>query len=111
MNIEKEKVNDVVVLRPVGKLVIGDPIEAFRETLNSVVKDGARKVVIDLSKVDYMDSTGLGELVRAFTTLKKNNGELKLASMTSKIKDLMTMTKLLTVFENYENLDDAIKSF
>ncbi len=111
MNINTEKVNDVVVIRLEGKLVIGEPVEKFRNALDSLIKEGNKKFVIDLSKVDYMDSTGLGELVRAYTTAKKHDGELKLASMTAKIKDLMTMTKLLTVFENYESVEEAIKSF
>ena len=68
MNIKTEKINDVVVIRLYGKLVIGEPVEKFRNVLDSLIKEGNKKFVIDLSKVDYMDSTGLGELVRAYTT-------------------------------------------
>ncbi len=111
LKIVKDKLKDVTVLRLEGKLVIGDEVEEFRKAITEAVKEGAKKIVIDLSKLSYMDSTGLGELVRAYTTVKKANGNLKLASLTEKVKDLMFMTKLLTIFENYDTVEEAAGSF
>ncbi len=111
LKITKEKFKDVAVLRLDGKLVIGDEVEQFRKAISETVKEGDKKIVIDLSNLSYMDSTGLGELVRAYTTVKKANGELKLASLTEKVKDLMFMTKLLTIFENYDTVEEAAGSF
>ncbi|MCD6453833.1 MAG: STAS domain-containing protein, partial [Candidatus Aminicenantes bacterium] len=106
LKVTKEKFKDVYILRPEGKLVIGDEVGQFREALNEILEEGAKKIVVDLSKLTYMDSTGLGELVRSYTTVKKNGGMLKLASMTEKVKDLMFMTKLLTVFENFDTVEE-----
>lgn len=111
LKINREKFKDVLIIRPEGKLVIGDEVGEFREILTDALEKGDKKIVIDLSKLSYMDSTGLGELVRSYTTVKKNGGELKLASMTEKVKDLMFMTKLLTVFENYDTVEEAVSSF
>ncbi len=111
LKITKEKFKDVAVLKLDGKLVIGDEVEQFRKAVSETIKEGDKKIVIDLSNLSYMDSTGLGELVRAYTTVKKANGELKLASLTEKVKDLMFMTKLLTIFENYDTVEEAAGSF
>ncbi len=111
LKIVKDKFKDVTVLRLEGKLVIGDEVEEFRKAISEAVKEGNKKIVIDLSNLSYMDSTGLGELVRAYTTVKKANGNLKLASLTEKVKDLMFMTKLLTIFENYDTVEEAAGSF
>ncbi len=111
MKIFTEKQKDVLVMRPEGRFVIGDDVQEFRNILNDMVKKGEKKIVVDLSKLSYMDSTGLGELVRSYTTAKKNGGKLKLASMTKKVRDLMFMTKLLTVFDNYDTTEEAVKSF
>ncbi len=111
LKIVKDKFKDVTVLRLEGKLVIGDEVEEFRKAVTEAVKEGNKKIVIDLSKLSYMDSTGLGELVRAYTTVKKAEGHLKLASLTEKVKDLMFMTKLLTIFDNYDTVEEAAGSF
>ncbi len=111
LKITKEKFKDITVLKLDGKLVIGDEVEQFRKAISETVKEGNKKIIIDLSNLSYMDSTGLGELVRAYTTVKKANGELKLASLTEKVKDLMFMTKLLTIFENYDTVEEAAGSF
>ncbi len=111
LKITKEKFKDVTILKLDGKLVIGDEVEQFRKAVSETLKEGNHKIVIDLSNLSYMDSTGLGELVRAYTTVKKANGELKLASLTEKVKDLMFMTKLLTIFENYDTVEEAAGSF
>ena len=102
---------DLVVLEPKGKIMGGPDASMLHDQLHEYIKQGKKKVIIDLSKVDWMNSTGLGILISALTTLKKNQGELKLANVTDKIQSLLTITKLVTVFETYDSVDQAAGSF
>jgi anti-sigma B factor antagonist len=101
----------VVVLEPKGKIMGGPDATVLHDQLHDFIAQDKKKVVIDLSKVEWMNSTGLGILISGLTTLRNNGGELKLANVTDKIESLLTITKLITVFENYENVEDAVKSF
>jgi len=85
--------------------------ELLREKINSLVEGGRTKIVLNLAEVPYVDSAGLGEIVRCFTTVSRKDGKLKLLNLTKRIQDLLSITKLLTVFETYESEEEAVKSF
>jgi anti-sigma B factor antagonist len=101
----------VMILEPKGKIMGGPDAAMLHDKLHEFIKENQKKVVIDLSKVDWMNSTGLGILISGLTTMRNNGGELKLANVTEKIESLLTITKLITVFESYDSLEDAITSF
>lgn len=111
MKIEKRKKNNVVILDLKGKILFGDGIEELRASINSAIKENEKNLLLNFAEVPYLDSTGLGEVVRSYTTLKKVGGTVKIVNLTNKVKDLLTVTKLITVFETFENEDDGIKSF
>ena len=111
MQIEERIVGDVVVLDLKGKVTLGGGDELLRDKVNSLVNQGRRKVVLNLAAVPYIDSAGLGEIVRTYTTVSRQGGSLKLLSLTKRITDLLSITKLLTVFETFDSEQDAVRSF
>jgi anti-sigma B factor antagonist len=111
MKIEERKVGDVVVLDLHGKILIGEGDDALRDAVTKLVDGGATKLLLNLGDVPYVDSAGLGEIVRCYTTVSRKGGSLKLINLTKKIEDLLSITKLLTVFEVYESEDEGVKSF
>jgi anti-sigma B factor antagonist len=111
MKIEERAVSGVTILDLQGKMLIGEGDELLREKINQLVENGTGKILLNLADVPYVDSAGLGEIVRCYTTVSRKNGKLKLLNLTKRIHDLLSITKLLTVFETYESEDDAIKSF
>jgi anti-sigma B factor antagonist len=111
MRIEERAVNGVTILDLHGKMLIGEGDELLREKINQLVENGTEKIVLNLAEVPYVDSAGLGEIVRCYTTVSRKNGKLKLLNLTKRIHDLLSITKLLTVFETYENEADVVKSF
>jgi anti-sigma B factor antagonist len=111
MKIERRKKNGVVILDLQGKILTGDAITVIRVAINNLVKENETKVVLNFADVPYLDSTGLGEIVRSFTSIKKIDGLVKILNLTSRVKDLMTITKLITVFECFEDEEKAINSF
>src|SRR4030067_544609 len=111
MKLSAREVNGVVVLEPKGNIMGGPDATLLHEKLHEYIKQNKKKIVIDLSKVEWMNSTGLGILISGLTTLRNNGGELKLARVTDKIESLLTITKLITVFENFDEVEDAVKSF
>jgi anti-sigma B factor antagonist len=111
MQIDERKVGDVTILDLKGKLTLGDGDELMRTKINGLIQAGAKKIVLNLGEVPYIDSAGLGEVVRSYTTVKKNEGVLKLLNLTKRIQDLLAITKLLTVFDTYDSENDAVKSF
>jgi anti-sigma B factor antagonist len=111
MKLSSRQVGDVVVLEPKGKIMGGPDATLLHDQLHDLIKEGKKSVVIDLAKVDWMNSTGLGILISGLTTLRNNGGELKLANVTEKIQSLLTITKLITVFENFESVEEAVGSF
>ena len=111
MKLEDYEKEGVLILEPKGKIMGGPDATLLHEKLHDCIESGTMKVVIDLSKVDWMNSTGLGILISGLTTLRNNGGELKLANVTDKIQSLLTITKLVTVFEAYDSIDEALKSF
>ena len=111
MKIEERAVDGVTILDLHGKMLIGEGDELLREKINSLVENGTEKIVLNLAEVPYVDSAGLGEIVRCYTTVSRKNGELKLLNLTKRIHDLLSITKLLTVFDTYEDEASVVKSF
>src|SRR5438874_11241854 len=111
MQIEERSVDQVTVLDQKGKMTLGEGDELLKDKINSLLQQGRRKVVLNLEDVPYIDSAGLGEIVRTYTTIGRQGGSLKLLNLTKRITDLLSITKLLTVFETYDSEADAVKSF
>jgi len=111
MQIDERAVGDVVVLDLKGKITLGKGDELLKDKVNSLVNQGHRKILLNLAEVPYIDSAGLGEIVRTFTTVSRQGGSLKLLNLTKRITDLLAITKLLTVFETFDAENDAIRSF
>ena len=111
MQIDERAVGDVMVLDVKGKVTLGEGDEMLKDKVNSLVNQGHKKIVLNLAEVPYIDSAGLGEIVRTYTTVSRQGGNLKLLNLTKRITDLLSITKLLTVFETYDSENDAIRSF
>jgi anti-sigma B factor antagonist len=111
MNIEERAVGDIVILDLKGKVTLGEGDELLKDKVNSLVNQGHRKIILNLGDVPYIDSAGLGEVVRTYTTVSRQGGSLKLLNLTKRITDLLSITKLLTVFETFENENEAVRSF
>jgi anti-sigma B factor antagonist len=111
MQIHQRSVGDVTIIDINGKMTLGEGDELLRDKVNSLIQQGQRKLILNLAEVPYIDSAGLGEIVRTYTTVSRQGGSLKLLNLTKRIQDLLLITKLLTVFETFESEEDAIKSF
>src|SRR4051812_19512889 len=111
MQIDERTIGDVLVLDVKGRITLGEGDELLKDKVNSLLNQGYRKLVLNLAEVPYIDSAGLGEIVRTYTTVSRQGGSLKLLSLTKRITDLLSITKLLTVFETFESEQDAVKSF
>jgi anti-sigma B factor antagonist len=111
MQIQERAVGDVVVLDLKGKVTLGDGDELLRENINRLVEKGQKKIILNLADVPYVDSVGLGEIVRTYTTVSRQGGSLKLLNLTKRISDLLSITKLLTVFETFDTESEAVQSF
>ena len=111
MKIENRTVGDVHILDCSGKIMLGEGTMAVRNTVREVLKNGGKKIVLNLGDVNYIDSSGIGELVSSFTTVTNQGGQLKLLNLTKKIQELLAITKLLTVFSVYEDEKAALASF
>jgi anti-sigma B factor antagonist len=111
MKIEKRTVGDVQILDCSGKITLGEGTMAVRNTVMDVLKEGRKKIILNLADVNYIDSSGIGELVRTYITVSSGGGELKLLSLTKKIQELLQITKLLTVFQVYDSESAALASF
>jgi anti-sigma B factor antagonist len=111
MEIAERVIGDVTLLDLRGKMTLGEGDELLKDKVNSLLGDGRKKLVLNLEGVPYIDSAGLGEIVRTYTTVNRQGGNLKLLNLTKRIEDLLSITKLLTVFETYDSEADAVKSF
>src|SRR5512135_2444322 len=111
MKIDSRVVGDVHLLDCSGKITLGEGTMAIRNTVREVLKGGGKKIVLNLSEVNYIDSSGIGELVSTFTTVTNAGGQLKLLNLTKKIQELLAITKLLTVFSVYQSEQEAVASF
>ena len=103
--------NNIVVLEPKGKIMGGPDASLLHDKLYELIESDRKKIVIDLAGVEWMNSTGLGILISSYTTLRNNDGELKLANVTDKIQSLLTITKLVSVFDAHDSVEEAVKSF
>ena len=111
MQIEQRAVGDVTVLDLKGRVTLGEGDELLKDKVNSLLNQGIKKIVLNLADVPYIDSAGLGEIVRTYTTVSKQGGTLKLLNLTKRITDLLSITKLLTVFETFDDENEAVRSF
>ena len=111
LNVKTRKIDNVTVVDMSGRLTIGEPVLLLRETLRVQVNDGTRLFVLNLGDVSYIDSSGIGELVSGFTTVTNGGGNLKLLNLNKRVKDLLQITKLYTVFDVHEDEAGAIRSF
>ncbi len=112
MNIEERESGDVTIVRVTGDITLnkgGDVI--LKDKINSLLQQGRKKLLLDLGGVSYVDSAGLGELVQAYATTKNRGGALKLLNVTKRLKDLLVVTKLLTVFDTFDTEATAVASF
>jgi anti-sigma B factor antagonist len=111
MKIKVTERYEAVILELKGNVMGGDDTKEFNELLHKLIDDEKKNIIIDLSDVKFMNSSGLGMLIGGLTTMKKANGHLKLARVTEKIESLLIITKLITIFEFYDTVDEAVKSF
>jgi anti-sigma B factor antagonist len=111
MQIEERVVGGVTILDLSGKMTLGEGDELLREKIASLVNAGQKHLLLNLDGVPYIDSAGLGEMVRSYTTVSRQGGKLKLLNLTKRIEDLLSITKLLTVFETFDSEAEAIQSY
>ena len=104
------RVDRVVVVDCEGRLTIGEPVLVLRETIREQINEGRKKIVVNLADVSYVDASGIGELVGSYTTLRNKSGDLKLLSVSAKLKDFLRITKMLTVFDTFESEEKALES-
>lgn len=111
LEIQQREREGITILDLNGRLIVGEPVAAFRERVRELLDSNTVNVILNLAEVDYIDSTGLGGLVISFTTLKKAGGSLKLLKANQRNIELLVLTKLTTVFEVFEDEQDAVNSF
>jgi len=111
MQIEERVVGNVTVLDLKGKLTLGDGDELLKDKINSLIQQERKMILLNLEAVPYIDSAGLGEIVRTYTTVSRQGGKLKLVHLTKRITDLLMITKLLTVFETFDSESEALKTY
>jgi anti-sigma B factor antagonist len=111
MQIAERESGAVTVLDLSGKITLGDDGNLLKDKLHSLLHQGKKNVLLNLGQVPYVDSAGLGSLVSAYTTVTREGGSLKLTNVTKKLQDLLSITKLLTVFDTFDSEDEAIRSY
>jgi anti-sigma B factor antagonist len=111
MTITTREVSHVTVVDIAGRITLGDETGQLRDTIRRLVAEDKKKIVLNLAAVDYIDSSGVGELVSSFTTVRSSGGELKLFALTKKVHDVLHVTKLYTVFDIKDDEFTAVKSF
>ena len=111
LNISERQAGDVTILDLNGKITIGEGSVALRNAIRRLLGEDKKKILLNLGEVGYIDSSGIGELVSSYTTVNRENGQLKLLNLTQKVQDLLAITKLLTVFDTFDSEQDALKSY
>ena len=111
VKLNTRQVGDVSVVDVAGRITLGEGSSALRETLREMVSKNQKKILLNLGDVSYIDSSGIGELVSGFTTVTNSGGQLKLLNLNKRVKDLLQITKLYTVFDVHEDEAGAIRSF
>lgn len=111
LSLKERTTGSVTILDLSGRITIGEGSVQLRDAVRKLLDDGKKNILLNLGDVTYVDSSGIGELVSSYTTANNQGGHLKLLNLTKKIQDLLMITKLLTVFETYDNEDAAVASF
>jgi anti-sigma B factor antagonist len=111
VKLTSRQVGDVTVIDAAGRVTLGEGASAFREIIRSLAAKGDKKLLLNLGDVSYIDSSGIGEMVSGFTTVTSGGGQLKLVGLSKRVKDLLQITKLYTVFEVYDDEAEAVRSF
>ena len=111
VKLHTRQVGDVTVIDASGRITLGEGASAFRDTIRDLSAKGDKKILLNLSDVNYIDSSGIGEMVSGFTTVTNHGGQLKLLGLSKKVKDLLQITKLYTVFEVFDDEAAAVRSF
>jgi anti-sigma B factor antagonist len=111
VKLSTRQVGDVTVMDVAGRITLGEGSSALRDALRELVGKNQKKILLNLGEVSYIDSSGIGELVSGFTTVTNSGGNLKLLNLNKRVKDLLQITKLYTVFDVHEDEAGAIRSF
>ena len=111
VKLTSRQVGDVTVVDAAGRITLGEGASAFREKIRELVNNSSKKILLNLGDVSDIDSSGIGELVSGFTTVTNSGGQLKLVGLSKRVKDLLQITKLYTVFEAFEDEAQAVRSF
>ena len=111
LDVKERQAGDVTILDMTGEVRIGEGSISLRDSIRQLADQGKKKFLLNLAGVKYMDSTGVGELIANYTTITRGGGQLKLLNLTDRIQNLLVITKLLTVFDSFDNEAEALKSF
>ncbi len=111
LNISERQIGDITIFDLNGDLIFGQGNVALRSAIRRVLNEGKKKILLNFSGVGYVDSSGIGELITSFTAVNREDGQLKLLNLTERIKYLLEITKLLTVFDTFENEGNALVSY
>jgi anti-sigma B factor antagonist len=111
LDVKERQAGDVTILDMTGEVRIGEGAISLRDSIRNLADQGKKNVLLNLAGVKYMDSSGVGELIANYTTIKRQGGQLKLLNLTDRIQNLLVITKLLTVFDSYDNEAEALTSF
>lgn len=111
LDLKERQAGDVTILDLTGEVRMGEGSIVLRDAIRSLADTGKQKLLLNLAGVKYVDSSGIGELIANYTTVKRQGGQLKLLNLTDRIQNLLVITKLLTVFDVYEDEAEALKSF
>jgi anti-sigma B factor antagonist len=111
VKISHRQVGDVTVVDAAGRITLGEGASVFRDIIRDLAAKGNKKILVNLNEVSYIDSSGIGEMVSGFTTVTNHGGQLKLLGLTKRVKDLLQITKLYTVFEVFDDESTAVRSF
>lgn len=111
ITLTNRQVGDITVIDVAGRITLGEGSSALRDALRELVSKGQKKILLNLGDVSYIDSSGIGELVSGFTTVTNQGGQLKLLNLTKRVKDLLQITKLYTVFDVHDEESTAIRAY
>ena len=111
VKMSNRQVGDVTVVDATGRITLGEGASIFRDMIRDLAAKGNKKILVNLGDVSYIDSSGIGEMVSSFTTVTNHGGQLKLLGLNKRVKDLLQITKLYTVFEVFDDEASAVRSF
>ena len=111
LDVKERQAGDVTILDLSGEVRMGDGSIALRDSIRKLSDSGKQKLLLNLAGVKYVDSSGIGELIANYTTVSRQGGQLKLLNLTDRVQNLLVITKLLTVFDSYDNEAEALNSF